>query len=104
MRQFPNKGYCLKHIPDVITREACLKEMDTEWAGQNIIYREEVDSTNTLAKKLGEEGAPHGTLVVADMQTRGKGRLGRSWYIPKDRPSPCPLSFGRRWNPSMHPC
>lgn len=79
----PNKGYCLKHIPDVITREACLKEMDTEWVGQNIIYREEVDSTNTLAKKLGEEGAPHGTLVVADMQTRGKGRLGRSWYIPK---------------------
>lgn len=78
-----NRGYCLKHIPDVITEEACLKEMESEWAGQNIIYREEVDSTNTLAKEFGEKGAVHGTLVVTDMQTKGKGRRGRGWYVPK---------------------
>ena len=78
-----NRGYCLKHIPDVITEEACLKEMETSWAGRKIIYRDEVDSTNTLAKQKGEEGAPHGTLIVADMQTNGKGRLGRNWFIPK---------------------
>lgn len=78
-----NKGYCLKHIPDVITEEACRKEMTTGWAGQRVVYREEVDSTNTLAKRLGEEGAPHGTLAVTDLQTKGKGRRGRSWYIKK---------------------
>ncbi len=79
----PNKGYCLKRIPDVITEEACLREMKTRWAGRNLVYCPEVDSTNTLAKKLGEQGAVHGTLVVTDMQTGGKGRRGRSWYIPK---------------------
>lgn len=78
-----NRGYCLKYIPDVITEEACLKEMESIWAGRQVIYQKEVDSTNTLAKKMGENGAAHGTLVVADMQTNGKGRRGREWYIPR---------------------
>ena len=44
-----------------------------------------IDSTNEQAKKLAREGAPHGTLVVADAQTKGKGRLGRSFYSPENR-------------------
>lgn len=42
-----------------------------------------MDSTNTWGKRLAEEGAPHGTLVVADEQTQGRGRRGRSWQSPK---------------------
>lgn len=49
----------------------------TRWAGQNICYFEETDSTNTQAKTL--KGAAHGTLVVAGSQTSGRGRLGRTW-------------------------
>lgn len=47
-----------------------------------IIYFKETDSTNNQAKRLAMEGAEHGTLVVADRQTAGKGRLGRSWTSP----------------------
>lgn len=47
--------------------------------GQPRIDRDEVDSTNTLAKQLSDEGATHGTLIVARSQTAGRGRRGRSW-------------------------
>lgn len=49
----------------------------------NIIYHQTIDSTNTLAKELAEKGAPDGTLVVAEEQVGGKGRLGRPWHSPK---------------------
>lgn len=44
----------------------------------NILF-DKIDSTNTKAKELAEEGHPSGTFVVADQQTAGKGRRGRSW-------------------------
>ncbi|MDD6059471.1 MAG: biotin--[acetyl-CoA-carboxylase] ligase [Ruminococcus sp.] len=50
-----------------------------------IIVLDEVDSTNTFAKKLASEGAPHGTAVIADMQTGGKGRLGRKFVSPSGK-------------------
>lgn len=53
--------------------------MQTGWAGQYIERHAVLDSTNNRAKQLGREGAPHGMLVVADLQTAGKGRRGRSW-------------------------
>lgn len=49
---------------------------------KNIIYYEKLDSTNTKIKELAAEGAVHGTVVVADMQTAGKGRRGRNWESP----------------------
>lgn len=49
----------------------------------DIVFLEETDSTNEEARKLAMEGYPHGTLVVADSQTGGKGRRGRSWHTPK---------------------
>lgn len=79
-----NRGYRILAGPDVMTKE----ELDsllvgkTSWAGQNIYYYPEIDSTNVRAKQLGEENAPHGTLVVADMQTAGRGRRGRDWESP----------------------
>ncbi len=44
-----------------------------------IVYRREVDSTMSLARELAEQGAPAGSVVLADAQTAGRGRLGRSW-------------------------
>lgn len=49
------------------------------WLGSHIIYRGQVGSTNTLAASLIPAGAPPGTVVLADHQTVGKGRLGRRW-------------------------
>lgn len=59
--------------------ESC---MDTVWAGHNVCYFEELGSTNIQAKLEAENGAVEGTLVVADMQTAGRGRSGRSWNSP----------------------
>ena len=54
----------------------------TKWAGRNLFCYEETDSTNLRIKQLGNEGAPHGTLAVAEQQTAGRGRRGRSWESP----------------------
>lgn len=48
----------------------------------SVVYYEEVDSTNTQAKRLGKEGADQGLVVVADTQSAGKGRRGRIWNSP----------------------
>lgn len=50
--------------------------------GVSITYLASAGSTNTVAWELAEKGAPHGTVVVADCQTKGRGRLGREWISP----------------------
>lgn len=54
----------------------------TKWAGRAVSYYEEMDSTNAQAKTEAENSATHGTLVVANHQTAGRGRRGRSWGSP----------------------
>lgn len=77
-----NKGYHIVDSPDVMTKEELDSLMDTRWAGKNIVYYDATDSTNLRIKQLGDEGAPHGTLAVADRQTAGRGRRGRAWESP----------------------
>lgn len=77
-----NKGYCLKECPDVLSKNELESRMNTKWAGQTIYYFDKTGSTNIDAKRFAEEGAPHGTLVVADNQESGRGRRGRSWQSP----------------------
>jgi BirA family biotin operon repressor/biotin-[acetyl-CoA-carboxylase] ligase len=50
--------------------------------GCHIHYFEEVESTQNLARNLAAEGAPHGTAVIAETQSAGRGRLGRGWHSP----------------------
>ena len=54
---------------------------DHPW-GQSLIYFDTIDSTNTQARLLAKAGAPAGTVLVADQQTGGRGRLGRSFHSP----------------------
>lgn len=77
-----NRGYHLEESPDVMWSAEIESLISTKWAGCNVLYFPEIDSTNTYAKKLGEQGASHGTLVVADRQTAGRGRRGRAWESP----------------------
>ena len=79
-----NKGYRIIESPDVMTREELSVQIGdaTRWAGQEIVCFTETDSTNVRARKLGENGAAHGTLVVAEQQTAGRGRRGRGWESP----------------------
>lgn len=51
--------------------------------GQKVLCFEEIDSTNRLAKELAIAGEPHGTVILSDRQTSGRGRLGKSFYSPE---------------------
>lgn len=77
-----NKGYCLVENDDMMSEIEISRYMETESMGQNLVYRKETGSTNQDIKVLAEEGAPEGTLVVADKQTAGRGRRGRAWTSP----------------------
>lgn len=77
-----NRGYRLVEEADVITAAELGSMLHTRWLGTSLEYFDETDSTNNQARRLAEKGAPHGTLVVADCQTAGKGRRGRSWASP----------------------
>ncbi|TAL27782.1 MAG: HTH domain-containing protein, partial [Nitrospirae bacterium] len=50
--------------------------------GKEIFFLESIDSTNAFAMELAGKGAVHGTVVITDNQTKGKGRLGRIWVSP----------------------
>lgn len=73
------KGYRLAADNNRLSAELITAELATAHLGRNMIVLNEVDSTNNYAKKLASEGAAHGTAVAADMQTSGKGRLGRKF-------------------------
>ena len=74
------KGYRLIKTPEFSVEE--LKILVKGDFGKEIIFHESIDSTNTLAMELAEKGVPHGTVVIADRQLKGKGRLGRTWFSP----------------------
>jgi len=79
----PKKGYLLSKASDPITADEIRQGLSTKVFGKkDIIYLNETDSTNTRAKELAAQGAPEGTLVIAEKQTEGRGRRGRSWFSP----------------------
>ena len=74
-----NRGYRIVGAPDILSENELSSIRKTDWIGKKIYYYDETDSTNVRASRLAEEGAEHGTLVVADQQDAGKGRRGRGW-------------------------
>lgn len=77
-----NRGYLLRESEDVFGQHELESRMTTRWAGHPVFFYESLGSTNLQAKQLAEEGCGQGTLVVADMQTAGRGRRGRAWSSP----------------------
>ena len=76
-----NKGYLLKSSPDILSKGSVAALLpDTRTA--DIYVFDSVDSTNNVLKDLASKGAPSGTVVIADQQTGGKGRRGRSFASP----------------------
>ena len=58
-------------------------QIHTKWAGKTVHFAREIDSTNLWIKRLAKEGASEGTLALAEFQSAGRGRLGRSWEVPE---------------------
>lgn len=75
----PRLGYRLLTIPDRLYPAELQEGRATEVLGSSVIYFPSVGSTNDFAKQIAEQGATEGTLVVAEEQTDGRGRLGRKW-------------------------
>jgi BirA family biotin operon repressor/biotin-[acetyl-CoA-carboxylase] ligase len=78
----PRKGYRLIYRPDRVATEEIKNELQTEIFGQQIRYEPVAKSTQILAHQWARAGAEEGSLVIADEQQEGKGRLGRSWHSP----------------------
>lgn len=79
----PATGYQLQRLPDLLTPSLVRPELGEGAIGHRIVHYFRADSTNTIALRLASEGADHGTVVVAEEQTAGRGRLGRVWYSEK---------------------
>ncbi|WP_199484511.1 biotin--[acetyl-CoA-carboxylase] ligase [Peribacillus glennii] len=77
------KGYRIVTKPEKVTANEIQLGLAAEVFGKAIHYEETVDSTQKIAHRLAGSGAPEGTLVVAEEQSFGKGRLSRNWYSPK---------------------
>lgn len=74
-----NKGYRLIGEPDLLKKEEVSLHLHTKWLGKELYCFESLDSTNLEIRRLGESGADHGTAVITEEQTMGRGRRGRGW-------------------------
>lgn len=77
----PKRGYALSADMDVLSVQSIRRHLDTDFPVQ-LDVRREVTSTNTILKGLAEQGMPEGFVLLAESQTAGKGRLGRSFHSP----------------------
>ncbi|UTG91396.1 biotin--[acetyl-CoA-carboxylase] ligase [Geobacter sulfurreducens] len=78
----PSRGYRLVASPDILTPAEVSAGSSVRRIGTHVVCFRETGSTNTVASHLAAEGAAEGTVVLADAQTGGKGRLGRRWESP----------------------
>ncbi|MBA3061458.1 biotin--[acetyl-CoA-carboxylase] ligase [bacterium] len=80
-----NLGYCLISRPDLLIPQEIQRGLSTNYIGKEIFYFPELKSTNIMAKEKALHragGIDEGTLIIAERQSAGKGRLGREWFSP----------------------
>ncbi len=78
----PGGGYQLVAAPDRLFPEEIQARLATHWLARQIEWLETTDSTNRVAGERAAAGAPHGYTVVAEGQSAGRGRLGRTFFSP----------------------
>jgi BirA family biotin operon repressor/biotin-[acetyl-CoA-carboxylase] ligase len=81
----PGGGYRLRAAPDRLYPEELAARLETRWLARDFEHLAETDSTNRVAAGRAQSGAGHGFTVVAEAQTAGRGRLGRSFFSPPHR-------------------
>lgn len=79
----PKTGYQLETVPDILVPELLQPRLKGTPFGRRIHHFFKTDSTNAVALALAADGEPHGSLVIAEEQTAGRGRLGRAWHSEK---------------------
>jgi len=81
----PHLGYQLISAPDRLFPLEITRGLNTKFIGRKIHYFKTLSSTMDVAMQLGMQGSCEGTIVLAEAQRKGKGRLGREWFSPKYR-------------------
>jgi BirA family transcriptional regulator, biotin operon repressor / biotin---[acetyl-CoA-carboxylase] ligase len=76
-------GYHIERMPDILVPQMISHRVYGTPFARRIYHFFKTDSTNSVAMRLGESGEPHGTVVLAEEQTAGRGRAGRSWTSEK---------------------
>ncbi len=100
----PKKGYRLVKMADVIIADELAATLTTNVMGRPAVrILGETDSTNLQAKVMAAEGVAEGSLVVADTQTHGRGRRGRTWHSPSGRNIYASIILRPRLSPSQAP-
>jgi BirA family biotin operon repressor/biotin-[acetyl-CoA-carboxylase] ligase len=87
----PRTGYHIEKVPDILMPQLLSHRLYGTPFARRILHFFKVDSTNTVAMQLGEQGEPHGTMVLAEEQTAGRGRAGRSWTSEKSAGISCSI-------------
>lgn len=77
-----NRGYILEESSDVLSEAGIRAMLEDRYSSSRITVYKSIGSTNTEAKRAAMSGAEHGTIIVADSQTNGRGRHGHSFYSP----------------------
>lgn len=75
----PNRGYRLISTPDNPFPEEIKAGLNTHILGQSVEFHHEVTSTQDIAKSVATKGASEGTVIIAETQTHGRGRIRRTW-------------------------
>ena len=100
LEEVTGRGWRLKRLPDWLLGSMVQPHLRSTYFGQRIHHYFRVGSTNEIAHQLALEGVPEGTVVVAEEQIHGRGRLGRSWLSQKGRDIILSLVL----RPSLSPC
>lgn len=98
-----HRGYSLTYIPDRLYPDEIADGLNTEFMGGRVYYHQSLESTNREARALASGGVPGGSLVVAEEQAGGRGRMGRGWFSPKGLGLWCSLILRPEVQPNEAP-
>ncbi len=81
----PHRGYQLVGLPDRLLADEMQDGLDTKCFGKKITVYEKLASTNDTALSAAQAMAPEGAVYFAEVQSKGRGRLGRNWHCPRGK-------------------
>lgn len=78
-----NRGYRIISYPNKLSENTISWGLETDWLGKNIVHKETLPTTQRVAHEMALDGARHGSIVIANEQTEGKGRIDRVFHSKK---------------------
>ncbi len=96
-------GYHIERMPDILAPQLLSRRLYGTPFARRIHHFFKIDSTNAVAMRLGESGEPHGAIVIAEEQTAGRGRAGRSWASEKSAGIYCSILLQPAISPAHAP-